>query len=170
VMAKSILSTGQFVIKARPHEDDVVVRQKRGHPCTVYVQHTTFAPDQLLYRTRAPADLQALVFAKHAHVTAWFTNDEDDFVLLGTFRTMATRTYATGNRTFEITLSGTPAGSDSSRTVEHVYDKSLSEEIQVPGMDSIVASTDDAAFARACDHIDKWLTTSCCSERSENNK
>ena len=60
---------------------------------------------------------------------------------------------------FEITLSGTPAGSDLSWTVEHVYDRSLNEEFQVPGMDSIVASTEDAAFARACDHIDKWLTT-----------
>jgi hypothetical protein len=70
---------------------------------------------------------------------------------------MATRTYASGNRTFEITLSGTPAGSGSSWTVTHVYDKSLNEEIHVPGMDSIVASTEDAAFARTCDHIDKWL-------------
>jgi len=68
---------------------------------------------------------------------------------------MATRTYASGNRTFEITLSGTPPGT--SWTVEHVYDKSLNEEIHVPGMDSIVASTEDAVFARACDHIDQWL-------------
>jgi hypothetical protein len=72
-------------------------------------------------------------------------------------RTMATRTCASGHRTFEITLSGTPAESASLWTVEHVYDKSLNEEIQVPGMDSIVASTEDAAFARTCDHIDKWL-------------
>ena len=76
---------------------------------------------------------------------------------------MATRTNASGNRTFEITLSGTPgaagtpAGSDSSWTVEHVYDKSLNSEIHVPEMDSIVASTEDAAFARTCDQIDKWL-------------
>ena len=70
---------------------------------------------------------------------------------------MATRTYTSGNRMFEITLSGTPAGGDSSWTVEHVYDKSLNEEIDVPEMDSIVASTEDAAFARTCDHVDKWL-------------
>ena len=78
---------------------------------------------------------------------------------------MATRIYASGNRTFEITLSGTPAGipagapagSDSSWTVEHVYDKSINEEIQVPGMKSIAASTEDVAFARGCDHIDTWL-------------
>jgi hypothetical protein len=37
-------------------------------------------------------------------------------------------------------------------------------------MDSIVASTEDAAFADICDHIDKWLTTSCCSARSEKKK
>ena len=41
--------------------------------------------------------------------------------------------------------------------VEYVYDKSLNEEIQVPEMDSIVASTEDAAFAGACDRIEKWL-------------
>jgi hypothetical protein len=70
---------------------------------------------------------------------------------------MATRPYASGDRTFEITLSGTPAGSYSSWTVEHVYDRSINQEIHVPGMDSIVASTGDAAFAHACDCIDKSL-------------
>ena len=69
-----------------PANDDVVVRQKRGNPSTVYVRHTTSAPDQFLYRTREEAVSQVLAFAKHAHVAAWFTNDEDDFVLLGTFR------------------------------------------------------------------------------------
>ena len=70
---------------------------------------------------------------------------------------MATRTCACGNRTFEITLSGTPTRSDSLWTVEHVYDKSLNSEIQVPSMNSIVAMTEEAAFARACDCIDKSL-------------
>jgi hypothetical protein len=70
---------------------------------------------------------------------------------------MATRTCASGSRTFEITLSGTPTGRDSLWTVEHVYDKSLNQEIRVTGTDSIVASTEDAAFARTCDHIDNWL-------------
>ncbi len=70
---------------------------------------------------------------------------------------MATRTYASGNRTFEITLSGTPAESYSSWTVEHVYDRSLNQEIHVPEMDSIGASNEDAAFAGACDRIDKSL-------------
>ena len=70
---------------------------------------------------------------------------------------MATRTCASGNRAFEITLSGTPTESDSLWTVEHVYDKNLNCEIRVPGMDSIVASTEDAACALICDHIEKWL-------------
>ena len=69
---------------------------------------------------------------------------------------MATRTCVSGNRTFEITLSGSPIKSDSSWTVEHVFDKSLNQEIEVPGIKSIVASTEDAAFVRTCDHIDKW--------------
>ena len=69
-----------------PDNDDVVVRQKHGNPTTVYVRHTTSAPDQFLCRTREEAVSQVLAFATHAHVAAWFTNDEDDFVLLGTFR------------------------------------------------------------------------------------
>ena len=72
-----------------------------------------------------------------------------------TFQTMATRTYASVDRTFEITLSGTSAGT--AWTVEHIYDHSLCCEIRVPGMDSIVASTEDAACARICDGVAKWL-------------
>ena len=73
---------------------------------------------------------------------------------------MATRNYASGDRTREITFSGTPPGGySSSWTVEHVYDRSINQEIHVPGMDSIVASTGEAAFARACDWIDKSFRT-----------
>ena len=46
---------------------------------------------------------------------------------------MATQTFVSGNRTFEITLSRT-SRSDSLWTVEHVYDASLNSEIQVPSM------------------------------------
>ena len=70
---------------------------------------------------------------------------------------MSIRICASCNRAFEITLSGTSTGKDSLWTVECVYDRSLNEEIHVPGMDSIVASTEDAAFADACDHIEKSL-------------
>ncbi len=67
---------------------------------------------------------------------------------------MATRNYVSGNRTLEITLSGVREGT---WTLEHVYEKSINQEIHVPGMDRIVASTEDVAFARTCDCIDKWL-------------
>ena len=70
---------------------------------------------------------------------------------------MATRPYASGDRTFEITLLGTPPDSSSLWTVIHVYNGSINQEIHVRGMDSIVASTEDAAFAPACDCIDKSL-------------
>ena len=70
---------------------------------------------------------------------------------------MATRICARCNRTFEIALSGTPTGRDSLWTVDYVYDKSLNQEIRVPGMNSIMASTEDAAFEGICDGIDKWL-------------
>ena len=70
---------------------------------------------------------------------------------------MAIRTYASGDRAFEITLSGNPPGTHSSWTVEHVYDRSINQEIHVPGMDGITGSTEDAAFARACDCLDKSL-------------
>jgi len=66
---------------------------------------------------------------------------------------MATRAYISGNRTFEITLSRV----HERWTVEHVYSKSLNAEIQVPEMNSIVASTEDVAFAGACDCIDKFV-------------
>ena len=70
---------------------------------------------------------------------------------------MAIRICARCDRTFEIALSETPTRSDSLWTVDYIYDESLNEEIHVPGMDSIVASIEDAAFARACDCIDKSL-------------
>ena len=69
---------------------------------------------------------------------------------------MATLIFVSGNRTFEITLSST-SRSGSPWTVEHVYDKSLNSETQIPRMDSILAMTEEAAFARACDCIEKSL-------------
>ena len=69
---------------------------------------------------------------------------------------MASRTCASGDRIFEITLVGTPVRNDS-WIVEHVFERSLNQEVSVPGMESIVAPSEDAAFARICDQIDKWL-------------
>jgi hypothetical protein len=69
-----------------PDEDDVVVRQKRGNPSTVYLLGTPSAPDQFILRTRDEAVSQALAFAKRHQVRAWFARGDDEFVLLGTFR------------------------------------------------------------------------------------
>jgi hypothetical protein len=69
-----------------PDQDDVVIRQKRGNPSTVFLLGTPAAPDQFILRTRDEAVSQALAYAKHQHVRAWFTKGDDEFVLLGTFR------------------------------------------------------------------------------------
>lgn len=69
-----------------PDTDDVVVRQKRGNPSTVYLLGTSSAPDQFIVRTRDEAVSQALAYAKHQHVRAWFAKGDEDFMLLGTFR------------------------------------------------------------------------------------
>jgi hypothetical protein len=70
-----------------PDSDDVVVRQKHGNPSVVYLLGTPSAPDQFIVRTRDEAVSQAVAFAKRQRVRAWFTNGDDKFVLLGTFRT-----------------------------------------------------------------------------------
>jgi hypothetical protein len=69
-----------------PEDGDVVVRQKRSNPSTVYLLGTPSAPDQFILRTPEEAVSQALAFAKREQVRAWFANGDDDFVLLGTFR------------------------------------------------------------------------------------
>ena len=69
-----------------PDEDDVVVRQRRGNPHTVYLLGTPTAPDQFSLRTREEAVAQAVAFAKRQHVRAWFDNGDNTFLLLGTFR------------------------------------------------------------------------------------
>ena len=38
-----------------PHTDDVVIRQKRGNPSTVFLLGTPAAPDQFILRTRDEA-------------------------------------------------------------------------------------------------------------------
>lgn len=68
---------------------------------------------------------------------------------------MAKRTYTSGDRTFEITLAGTSRGSSWQWTVDHVFDRSINQEIRVPGMEDILASTEDAAFAPACDCLER---------------
>jgi hypothetical protein len=69
---------------------------------------------------------------------------------------MATRTYSSGNRQFVVTLVGTPAGSYSSWTVDSVTDAMTGDGVPVPGLQNVVASDEDTAFARACDRIESW--------------
>jgi hypothetical protein len=70
----------------RPDRDDVVIRQKRGNPSTVFLIGTPAAPDQFILRTRDEAVSQALAYARKQHVRAWFAKGDAEFVLLGTFR------------------------------------------------------------------------------------
>lgn len=69
-----------------PDPDDVVIRQQHGNLSTVYLLGTPAAPDQFILRTRDTAVLQAVAYARHQHVRAWFAKDDETFVLLGTFR------------------------------------------------------------------------------------
>ena len=69
-----------------PDKDDVVVRQRRGNPHTVYLLGTPTTPDQFSLRTREEAVTQAVAFARQHHVRAWFDNGDNTFLLLGTFR------------------------------------------------------------------------------------
>jgi hypothetical protein len=69
-----------------PDKDDVVVRQRRGNPHTVYLLGTPTTPDQFSLRTRDEAVTQAVAFARQHHVRAWFDNGDNTFLLLGTFR------------------------------------------------------------------------------------
>lgn len=68
---------------------------------------------------------------------------------------MKTRTYVSGDRTFEITLNGAPREMPGSWTITHVFERSLNEEICVSGIAKIEAATEETAFAHACDCIDK---------------
>jgi hypothetical protein len=71
---------------AFPDNGDVVIRQKRGNPSTVYLLGTPLTPDQFTVRTRDDAVSQALAYAKRQRVRAWFAKGDEHFVLLGTFR------------------------------------------------------------------------------------
>jgi hypothetical protein len=75
-----------MVARLVPEDGDVVIRQKHGAPSVVYLLGTPSAPDQFIVRTRDEAVSQAVAYAKHQRVRAWFDNGDDNFVLLGTFR------------------------------------------------------------------------------------
>jgi hypothetical protein len=71
---------------------------------------------------------------------------------------VARRVYAAGPRVFELTLSRTDVKGQSLWTIESVTESSAGREpVIVPGVFDVMESAEDAAFARACDRIDKWL-------------
>ena len=71
------------------------------------------------------------------------------------------RTYTTGVRAFEVTLALTVVKDQSLWTVESVTETtSGGTQIMIPGIRAVVASTQNATLARACDCIDTWLLLS----------
>jgi hypothetical protein len=69
----------------------------------------------------------------------------------------ATRSYTSGTRMFEILLTRRALQSGPVWTVERVMEQGVSRFVVVPGMQAIASASDDEAFARACDCIDKWV-------------
>lgn len=72
-----------------PAANDVVVRQKVIQRATLYVLRTPSCPDQLQLRSREAACAHAVAFARFAHIDAWFEDEADGLVLLGSFRQAA---------------------------------------------------------------------------------
>ena len=71
---------------------------------------------------------------------------------------MSTRVYSIGMRRFAITLTKAATPSSSPWTIERVRELSAGDrEVAVLGVDQVAASTEEMAFARACDQVDKWL-------------
>jgi hypothetical protein len=69
-----------------------------------------------------------------------------------------TRTYATGTHHFEITLSRMLLKQQELWTVALVTDtRRAGKRLSIAGMHAVVSATPDAAFADACDRIDRWL-------------
>jgi len=75
--------------RSAPEDGDIVVREERREGTLVYVLRALPGVDQSLVRTHARAIAAAIGFAKHAHVRAWLTDGEYDFLLLGDFRAAA---------------------------------------------------------------------------------
>ena len=74
---------------------------------------------------------------------------------------METRTHQKNGRTFHVVLCASPAGpqpTDWRWTVAEVFEGEA--EIMVPGIDNVVAPTEEAAFERVRYRIDKWVDQS----------
>lgn len=59
-----------------PDKDDVLVRQRRGNPHTVYLLGTATTQDQFSLPTREEAVTQSVAFARRHRVRAWFDNGD----------------------------------------------------------------------------------------------
>jgi hypothetical protein len=70
---------------------------------------------------------------------------------------MAKRVYSVGMRTFELVLTEVRTPGSSAWTVEKAEETSDGRQLAITDFYNVVASTEDAAIARACDRIDKWL-------------
>lgn len=71
---------------------------------------------------------------------------------------VAEKTYTSGLRAFAITLCQTAVGTRTLWTVDSVRETGrIDRELAIPGIYGVAESTEDAALARACDRIDKWL-------------
>ena len=72
----------------------------------------------------------------------------------------AARTYTTGGRVFEVMLSRLDVKNLVLWTAERVTETSRAgRPVSVPGLYAVASPSSDAAFARACDCIDKWVLT-----------
>jgi len=69
-----------------------------------------------------------------------------------------TRMYEVNGRKFVVILRGTPSMTDTAAwTVEAVTENG--DGVNVPGTDNIIDSSEDQAYASACEAIDRWLGT-----------
>jgi hypothetical protein len=67
-----------------------------------------------------------------------------------------TRVYGTKGRKFVVILRGTPRMTDTAAwTVEAVTESG--DAVNIPGTDNIISSSEDQAYDRACEAIDRWL-------------
>jgi hypothetical protein len=65
-----------------PLPRDIVIREWRSNPHTLYVIGSRRAPDQFVLTTREHAVEHAKGYAQRAKVRAWFQNGDGTFSLL----------------------------------------------------------------------------------------
>jgi hypothetical protein len=66
-----------------PYRDDVVVQQRHRDSPTIFLLGTPAAPDQFIIRSWEGAVSQAIAYAAHQRVCAWYAKGDGEFVRLG---------------------------------------------------------------------------------------